>query len=71
MIYRGSVITSGNEAWNRNVLNADGRSTETGLYHDRYLLPAGRSAANRSGRMMEQTDGRTATVGSANKLVSK
>jgi len=41
-------------------LNADGRSTETGLYHDRYLLPAGRSAANRSGRMMEQTDGRTA-----------
>ena len=26
----GSMIISGNEAWNRNVLNADGRLTETG-----------------------------------------
>jgi len=26
----GSIIMSGNEAWNRNVLNADGRLTETG-----------------------------------------
>jgi len=30
IIYRGSVIISGNEAWNRNVLNAGGRLSETG-----------------------------------------
>jgi len=30
IVYRGSMIMSWNEAWNRNVLNADGRLTETG-----------------------------------------
>jgi len=29
-IYCGSMIMSGNDAWNRNVLKADGRLTGTG-----------------------------------------
>ena len=51
-----SLVISGNEAWNRNVLNADGKFTETGQI---LRCPAGCSRwwVRRLGRPGE-TDGR-------------
>ena len=41
IVYRESMIISRNEAWNRNVLNADGRLTETGIDHNSTTLLSG------------------------------